>query len=543
MESQQLNLWERFDFDPSCHNTEMDFDIDSIVGNSPIDNFGQSFELEEISRDLTEDAFGLASVEPSLGVMRDLAKVDMDDTEAIFQGLEGLTNDFGVSAATFFSEGIPNAVHSNDTSAIADNVQSLLLPKPDFDVFEIPGCDDLFPGTTFPNVDTIKSDCMWSSTLSSVIGSPGRRPCGRRREFSLTLSECAEGPSSLRDVEGLGTGQNSFLTGMCPLFESSLTSSESDSESVATEEDPNPVPIVQSEKPKIEAGRSLLLSSNRDFQPKPETKTPPAAVQQNYSDHCYFSVQPSSPQSVQGLLTPTESSDDDDSFTLTPGNIDKRKLAHAVQTLMKKHRANTQNDKSGQLENIKFKFRMKFKFTSVNHNGKIIEKRRTILKPAVSPVPAKPKDLRSPKPTPTPKFQQSLLVRNRNSPSPKSGKSTPGSRRVSPKQEQKVREIRDLHNSMERQRRVDLRKNFDRLKSVVPELAEMEKASKLNILNKATIYCSQITHMDTKLKKEADREAAKNQQLKKKLQAFQNFFNNRTRLSSGRGSMVNRASY
>ena len=28
-------------------------------------------------------------------------------------------------------------------------------------------------------------------------------------------------------------------------------------------------------------------------------------------------------------------------------------------------------------------------------------------------------------------------------------------------QEDKCREIRDLHNSMERQRRVDLRKNFD----------------------------------------------------------------------------------
>jgi hypothetical protein len=37
----------------------------------------------------------------------------------------------------------------------------------------------------------------------------------------------------------------------------------------------------------------------------------------------------------------------------------------------------------------------------------------------------------------------------------------------------KCRETRDLHNSMERKRRIDLRLNFEKLKSAVPELVSI----------------------------------------------------------------------
>ena len=90
---------------------------------------------------------------------------------------------------------------------------------------------------------------------------------------------------------------------------------------------------------------------------------------------------------------------------------------------------------------------------------------------------------------------------------------------------------------MERQRRVDLRKNFDMLKVCVPELADVEKASKLNILNKAADYCRMLVSMDAKVKKELEKEQQKNELMRKKLEALTSIFDNGTRLSSGRLSM------
>lgn len=487
MESLGHDLWERFDFDPSCHpgaaDADVDFDFDTLAAD-----FGSEACRSPGDGD---DPFGLGRDD------------DLEDAEALFRGLEGLT-----------------------AGDLADDLASALLaPKMELEAFGATGCDLCLSG----GADTLKSDCMWSSTLSNAPPSPARRPCGRRRDFSLTLSE---GP----DPEGFGGVQPGLLSGLCPLFDTPLATSESDTESAGTDDDAVLVPFVAARKPKLEAGRSLLLSSNRDLYPRPETGAP-SAGQQTFIDHCYFSVQPPSPPSVRGLLTPTESSDDDDGVALVPGSIDKRKLAHAVQSLMKKNRVGLPSEKApSSHEAVKFKFRMKFKSDSllaVNRKHRRLEKRRAVLKRPGAP-----------EPVPVPKSQPSLLVRPRPPPSPKSGKASPASRRASPHQDKKVREIRDLHNSMERQRRVDLRKNFDRLKSVVPELAEMEKASKLNILNKAALYCSQLTHADAKLKKEADREAAKHQQLRKKLRAFQNAFSHGVKLSSGRISVVNsRASY
>jgi hypothetical protein len=91
---------------------------------------------------------------------------------------------------------------------------------------------------------------------------------------------------------------------------------------------------------------------------------------------------------------------------------------------------------------------------------------------------------------------------------------------------------------MERQRRVDLRKNFDMLKVCVPELADIEKASKLNILNKAADYCRLLVSLDAKFKKELEKEEQKNAIMKKKLEGLCNQLDNGTRLSSGRLSVL-----
>ena len=100
--------------------------------------------------------------------------------------------------------------------------------------------------------------------------------------------------------------------------------------------------------------------------------------------------------------------------------------------------------------------------------------------------------------------------------------------------EDKCREIRDLHNRMERQRRVDLKNNYDQLKDCVPALVDVDKASKLNILNKAADYCRLLIASDQKLKKEVDRETVRNAQLRKRLQQLVEQHNFQRKTSSGR---------
>jgi hypothetical protein len=85
----------------------------------------------------------------------------------------------------------------------------------------------------------------------------------------------------------------------------------------------------------------------------------------------------------------------------------------------------------------------------------------------------------------------------------------------------KGRDTRDLHNSMERRRRIDLRLNLEKLQSVVPELTGNSKASKLTVLNKAAGYCLHLTALERRLAKDRNSELARNTVLKRKLVLLQ----------------------
>jgi len=58
-------------------------------------------------------------------------------------------------------------------------------------------------------------------------------------------------------------------------------------------------------------------------------------------------------------------------------------------------------------------------------------------------------------------------------------------------------EKRNLHNNMERQRRIGLKNLFEELKCQIPSLKDKERAPKVNILREAANYCN-------KLKREED---------------------------------------
>lgn len=63
-------------------------------------------------------------------------------------------------------------------------------------------------------------------------------------------------------------------------------------------------------------------------------------------------------------------------------------------------------------------------------------------------------------------------------------------------------EKRNLHNDMERQRRVGLKEAFETLRRVCPTLERKEKAAKVLILNEAAKMCREVRKVDERLEEE-----------------------------------------
>ena len=61
-------------------------------------------------------------------------------------------------------------------------------------------------------------------------------------------------------------------------------------------------------------------------------------------------------------------------------------------------------------------------------------------------------------------------------------------------------EAREIHNQMERQRRNELKLSFDKLKTVLPELATSDKASKQQILDNAVETVKMIKNTEANIK-------------------------------------------
>merc|ERR1712045_358453 len=140
---------------------------------------------------------------------------------------------------------------------------------------------------------------------------------------------------------------------------------------------------------KIEAGRSLLkkqfpkAENNNKINMAGSIDTKLDKQTSILSDHSYFLTRPlettesQAKSQIKGMLTPNESSEDEDMdsnnslfatgtptiMTTSTNLVDKRKIAQAVQSLMK-----NRNEPVNTSTNIKFKFRMKFKSTMAAAN-------------------------------------------------------------------------------------------------------------------------------------------------------------------------------
>jgi len=87
----------------------------------------------------------------------------------------------------------------------------------------------------------------------------------------------------------------------------------------------------------------------------------------------------------------------------------------------------------------------------------------------------------------------------------------------------KMQTEREIHNSMERQRRIELKNELDKLKSLIPEIAESEKVSKLNVLNYSADYVKRLEKTDLKLKMKISYLREKRQRLTDQLNRLKSY--------------------
>ncbi|EFX79343.1 Myc, dMyc-like protein, partial [Daphnia pulex] len=78
-------------------------------------------------------------------------------------------------------------------------------------------------------------------------------------------------------------------------------------------------------------------------------------------------------------------------------------------------------------------------------------------------------------------------------------------------------EKRSQHNSMERQRRVDLRNAFEFLRSLIPDLEATDRAAKVVILKKAANFCQGLTNREKQFVADKDALQKRQEMLRKRL--------------------------
>ncbi|KAL6262242.1 hypothetical protein P5V15_007337 [Pogonomyrmex californicus] len=83
---------------------------------------------------------------------------------------------------------------------------------------------------------------------------------------------------------------------------------------------------------------------------------------------------------------------------------------------------------------------------------------------------------------------------------------------------QEQKEKRKLHNRMERQRRIDLKNEFNQLRKRIPIIANNEKASKVSILNNARDYILQLISTSVSFDPEIEELKKRQESLKMKIQ-------------------------
>ena len=321
--------------------------------------------------------------------------------------------------------------------------------------------------------EAVRYDCMWSSYNEFNADNSSSKVNSKSTPLKSAASNTVTSSSPNLNLS------NSFYDSLLNSFETpSCTESDNTSERSSD---------MDTDAEDTEAGDKAQIYTNiRDIENKNLDRESSIRLFASM-DHCYniSSTQldnekflPQSPSS--GPLTPPMSSDDEESsdkhrqtnfkFDQTKTSQNNKNKCTFIRT--KASNAGANNIKSSQslLKKSYTKSSPEAKFSfKLNLND---TKSRSLLKQRIQKVkiikaPGVKSDKEKKKGDKANKVQSAIRKRKERSLKMQEG------------------EAREMHNQMERQRRNELKLSFDKLKTVLPELATSDKASKQQILDKA----------------------------------------------------------
>merc|ERR1711892_928692 len=325
----------------------------------------------------------------------------------------------------------------------------------------------------FDIAETIKQDCMWSSSHD-------------RHSNNVNIKRKSR---SQLDSKLSRTPPTSYIDPYLMMFDTSLPSSDEDSSSNDSSLD----------EVNVDSGFNQTLFEG-------------CLESSSSGDHCYTNHGKSS-----SMLTPPESSEDEESSHV----IYKSKAAQDILKLRKTILKEIENDrfntffksilqkssiKSVSTTNI---HKAKFKFSICMNSNKKISLVRSKSKQDKKSARATISSYQGIKEnTQTSKFSYALQNKHHNR--------VDDLHRVN-REKTNHKEARDVHNHMERQRRTDLKSAFDQLKDVVPNVANSEKASKQMVLDQAIDHCKSLKRKEINAREQKKNVVQRNELLKKKL--------------------------
>jgi len=340
--------------------------------------------------------------------------------------------------------------------------------------------------------EAVRYDCMWSSY----------------NEFSS---------QKVKSNESL-TLSNSFYDSLLNSIDTP-SSSEADSSSIKSEMDTDEEIDVMSEKKLYtinDNSKEAFSQQNSSFQSSAQLF---ASL-----DHCYniSSTHLDNEKYMtknNGPLTPPVSSDEDESPSTFSYNLNThtRKNTTIIKTKpsMNRHQSLLKKSQQKSSNEAKFSFKVNLK----------TDKSRSLLKQKIQKV----KIIRTPFKTDVDSQIKQRFLEHQKLKTCQSA--------VRKRKERSLKmqegEAREVHNQMERQRRNELKISFDNLKTVLPEIADSDKASKQQILDKAVETCKVIKSTELSLQNRKNSLTKSNALLKEKLRLLKAEVRRRNNLDLG----------
>lgn len=395
-----------------------------------------------------------------------------------------------------------------DMDITADDIPQIKLEELDFDFEDMkdfgpwietdvvnnvePEKEKLSDRLNFKDIEikeAVRYDCMWSSYNEFNMDTSRVKS----RSTSSPASDAASSPTLPLSNSFYDSLLNSFETPSCT--ESDNTSDRSSD--MDTDEDSESL----SENHK-------MYTNIKDIE---NNKNNELSFQQSARlfaslDHSYFSISNTQLDNEKfinnssGPLTPPMSSDDEDNNSQSSTNFkfDRKSSSHPVQSTNKctyiRTKASNVNKSNQSLlkksytkasPEAKFSFKLNLK-TNDAKNRSLLKQRIGSQKVKIIKAPFKADK------------SGNLLAKHTDATLKKNCQSAIRKRKERSLKMQEG-EAREMHNQMERQRRNELKLSFDKLKTVLPELATSDKASKQQILDKAVETVQKIRATENSL--------------------------------------------